>query len=325
MLAFALAVCGGRGGYRDAPRIALPAGPGMAAEGPVYQPPAEQAPAYRAQAELERPREAYRHAAPLTADLLPPTSPDVPPDAPQGAGPRGTSGEVREDVVGYAALMDGAPDARFGKVAVGVAHPSLPPGGFVEITSLDTGRTIVAMVVAQSGGGSVVALSPGAAQALGVGERAAVRVRTVDVGAQDQVALRSGQAASPRLDAPPALITALRRTLPAQTGRERRAIPARTTPARSTAPVLRAAAPAPAPIRAPIRARGTVGFYVQVAALSSAERAAALAQQLGGHVAAGGGLYRVQIGPFADMASAGRARDGATRCGYGGARIFHSE
>ena len=64
---------------------------------------------------------------------------------------------------------------------------------------------------------------------------------------------------------------------------------------------------------------------VQVAAVSSAARAQALAQELGGHVAAGGGIYRVQIGPFADMATAQRARDGAARRGYGDSRIFHTE
>lgn len=226
---------------------------------------------------------------------------------------------MRDDVVGYASLMAEPGDARFGNVAIGIAHPSLPPGGFVEVTSLDTGRTIVAMVVAPSAAGSIVALSPGAAQALGVGDRAAVRVRTINVSAQDQVALRSGQVASSRLDAPPALITALRRTLPAQPGRDHRSAQVRSTPARAVPPVYRVAS------SMATRARGESGFFVQVAALSSAKRAAALAQQLGGHVSAAGGLYRVQLGPYADMASTQRARDGVVRHGYGDAKIFHTE
>jgi rare lipoprotein A len=64
---------------------------------------------------------------------------------------------------------------------------------------------------------------------------------------------------------------------------------------------------------------------VQVAALSSAERAATLAHQLGGRVVPLGKLYRVQLGPFADSAQAQRARDGAARRGYGDARIVRSD
>lgn len=250
------------------------------------------------------------------ADPSPPASRVLPPDAPQGAGPRGTSGDVREDVVGYAAPMTGPGDARFANVAIGVAHPSLPPGEFVEVTSLDTGRTLVAMIVASSGGGPVVALSPGAAQALGVGDHAAVRVRTIVVSPQDRVALRSGRAASPRLDAPPALIAALRRKLPVPSARDRGQAP-RSTPPRISVP--RGVPPVPAGTAA-----GS-GFFVQVAALSSADRAAALARRLGGHVAATGALYRIQLGPYTDMASARRARDGAARRGYGDARVFHTE
>jgi rare lipoprotein A len=229
--------------------------------------------------------------------------------------------------------MTDAPEPRFAGVALGVAHPSLPAGTVVELTALDTGRTILAMVVARTSGEGVVALSPRAAQALGVGDPAAVRVRSVVAGPQDDRALRSGQAASPRLDAPPALLTALRRKLPASPapaqGTPRPPAPRVTTavprPA-ARAPLERAAVPRPAPVRAaapPPPARG--GVMVQVAALSSASRAAALAQQLGGRVVPLGKLYRVQLGPFSDTAQAQRARDGAARRGYADARIIHSD
>lgn len=278
MLALALAGCGTDGGYRSAPTD---------------------------------------NAPPPSADPLPPASRALPPDAPQGVGPRGTSGDVPEDVVGYAAPMTGPGDARFANVAIGVVHPSLPPGGFVEVTSLDTGRTLVAMIVASSGGGSVLALSPGAVQALGVGDHAAVRVRTIVVSPQDRVALRSGRAASPRLDAPPALIAALRRKLPVPSARDRGQAP-RSTPPRISVP--RGGAPAVS-----ARPAAGSGFFVQVAALSSADRATALARRLGGHVAATGALYRIQLGPYTDMASARRARDDVARLGYGDARVFHTE
>uniref|UniRef100_UPI0035C9BA73 SPOR domain-containing protein n=1 Tax=uncultured Sphingomonas sp. TaxID=158754 RepID=UPI0035C9BA73 len=258
-------------------------------------------------------------------------APDAPPEVAQAAGPRGTSGEVREDLVGYASVMTEPPEARFAGVTIAVAHPSLPAGTLVELTALDTGRTILAMVVARASGVGVVALSPGAAQALGVGERAGVRVRTVVASPQDDRALRSGQAASQRLDAPPTLLTALRRKLP-QGALVPNVTPARPIPVRGAAPSAHppvprlVPVPRPAPVRAPAAlppARG--GLMVQVAALSSAPRATALAQQLGGRVVPLGKLYRVQLGPFGDTASAQRARDGAARRGYADARIIHTD
>lgn len=261
---------------------------------------------------------------------------DVPPELAQGSGPRGTSGEVHEDGVGYAATLAGPPEGRWANVVIGVGHPTLAPGTPVELTALDSGRTIVAMVVAPSSG-AVVALSPGAAQALGVGDHAGVRVRTVVTSPQDLRALQAGQAASPRLDAPPTLLVALRHKLPS----ERVA----TVPRVPSRPAVSAIRPAPAPqrpapvkprpvpeIEPPVRAKPAAvqvsargGLMVQIAALSSAERAAALAKQLGGRVVPLGKLYRVQLGPFADSAAAQRARDGAARRGYADARIFHTD
>ncbi|MEG3175180.1 SPOR domain-containing protein [Sphingomonas sp. RB3P16] len=262
----------------------------------------------------------------------------VPPEVAQSAGPRGTSGETQDDSVVYAGALAAPGEGRFAGVAIGVAHPRLALGSPVELTALDTGRTIVAMVVATGD----IALSPGAGQALGVGARAAVRLRSVVAAPQDLLALRSGQAASPRLDAPPTLLAALRRKLPAAAATSRaadRAPPVRAV--RPREPLVRAeperAAPEtarPAPVRpkppvqppvkpAPVAPRG--GLVVQVAALSSSERAAALAKQLGGRVVALGKLYRVQLGPFGDSASAQRARDGAARRGYGDARILHTD
>lgn len=283
-------------------------------------------------------------AAVLQRDLRDPTlpsdsaapPPDVPPEVAQGTGPRGTSGEVHDDGVGYAAMLASPPDGRFANVTLGVGHPTLAPGTPVELTALDTGRTIVALVVASSSG-AVVALSPGAAQALGVGDHAGVRVRTTIAAPQDLGALRAGQAASPRLDAPPTLLAALRRKLPAERTMAppraaMRPAPGASRPAPSVAhpaPVKSRAVPATEPpVRAkptpaPVPARG--GLMVQVAALSSAERAAGLAKQLGGRVVPLGKLYRVQLGPFADTAAAQRARDGAARRGYADARIFHTD
>lgn len=259
-------------------------------------------------------------SGPATVQIQRPS--DLPPEVADTRGPRGTSGEAHDDGVGYATMMAELPEARWSNVAVGVGYAGLAPGTLVELTALDSGRTIVALVVGRETGGGLVALSPGAAQALGVGELAPVRVRSVVTSPQDEMALRSGRAASARLDAPPALLTALRRKLPVRAAPQRATTPARAPtrpPARATAP-----APAPAPA-APPSQRATGGFYVQVAALSSAARASALARDLGGRVAASGGLYRVQLGPFTSSAEAARARDGVARRGYGDARILHSD
>ena len=307
LLGLLLAGCGG--GYGVGPAIALPPGSALAGAPGAGQ--------RRIDVAGDRvPMNPELSSAAAIAQVPRPS--DVPPEVSGNRGPRGTSGETHDDGVGYAALMAEQPEARWSNVAVGVGYAGLPAGALVELTALDTGRTIVALVVAREAGGGLVALSPGAAQALGVGDRAAVRVRSVVSSPQDEMALRSGRSASARLDAPPALLTALRRNLPGGSAPQRATIPTR-APAR---PPVRAAASVP--VAAPSQ-RAVGGWYVQVAALSSSARATALARDLGGRVAASGGLYRVQLGPFAHSADAVRARDGVARRGYGDARILHSE
>ncbi|MDP5278422.1 SPOR domain-containing protein [Sphingomonas sp. DG1-23] len=227
-------------------------------------------------------------------------------------GPRGSSqrapGEQRYDEVGYAAVEDP------GTGVTGV-HASLPVDTLVEVTSLDNGRTIVALVNATDPGAArPITLSAGAARALGHDGSATipVRVRRVAAAPGDLLALRAGNPAPARPDTPPVLLNALRKHLgaPARAPATTSAEPARPAPARA-APVVRAPRPA---------ARGN--FWVQVAALSNARNAQALAQRLGGSVKQGGGLYRVQLGPFATRAQADAARGGAARAGYGDARVL---
>jgi len=253
---------------------------------------------------------------------------------PEGAGPRGTSGEQRYDAVGFAGVGDRAGDPQ----AITASTDALAQGSFVELTALDSGKTIVALVSGHGTGGGVVGLSPGAARLLGVdGGSAAVRVRGVTPTPQDQVALRGGRSAGSRLDAPPSLLTALRKRLPA--GAPARVVQrpqpitrpttqpgASYAPPRDSAP-LPEPARRPAPSYAPPRAApapAASGWYVQVAALSSLERAQALAASLGGgRVVSNGGIHRVQIGPYGNATTAAQARDDAARRGYGGARIVH--
>ena len=250
---------------------------------------------------------------PLATSTAPDRPAPLPPEAGDASGPAGTSGQgaTRYDAVGYASwygedtpgtTASGTP---FDPQAITAAHRTLPLGSVAEVTALDTGRTILVLVNDRgpSRPDREIDLSRAAAQALGTDTNplAPVRVRAVTASPQDAAALAQGRPAAARLDAPPALLAALRRDL--------KTYRAPTPPPRTRAP--RAAAPLEA------------GRYiVQVAAFSSQDRAAALAKALNGRVEPGGGLHRVRLGPFADAASAERARDGAARRGYGYAQII---
>jgi rare lipoprotein A len=149
-------------------------------------------------------------------------------------------------------------------------------------------------------------LSAGAARLLGYSnmQTIPVRIRRVNPPPYDQSAVRAGRAAAPRPDTPPVLLNALRKHLPG----------GGSASAASSAPVRSA----PAQARAPAGR----GYFVQVAALSNGRNAQALAQSMGGFVKPGGGLYRVQLGPFASQAQAEAARQRAAGAGYGDARVF---
>lgn len=205
------------------------------------------------------------------------------------------------DGVGRAILTRGDADGVAG------LHATLPVGSAAEVTALETGRTILVRIDGSTDGIGEIALRPAAAALLGVSEGAAVRVRAAIASPSDAAALAAGRAAAPRMDAPPALLAALRR----RTGPQ----PA---PARAPAPTRIAVAKA-----APSASRAaTERFRVQVAAVSSQARAKEIAGALGGSVEPAGRLWRVRLGPFADPAAARRARDGAARRGYADAQVL---
>jgi rare lipoprotein A len=269
---------------------------------------------------------------------------DIPPEVAASTGPRGTSGEAqRYDTVGYASWygeeMQGSRTAsgqKFVPSAISAAHRTVPLGSIVEVTALDTGRTILVLVNDRGPGqrNLEIDLSRGAAQLLGVNATAPVRVRLVSASPPDQMALRSGHAASPRIDAPQALLIALRhklppRTAPVPTPKPR---PGRAARPMADVPVAREA-PKPGSVAAPQIARApmiespnraTSGLFVQVAALSNEAKAKALATQLRGRVQRVGAIYRIQVGPFANTTSAKAARDDVARRGYGDARIVQT-
>ena len=299
------------------------------------------------------------YATPTRAALAAPND-GPPPEVARSTGPTATSGSVSFDQVGRIGGWAGQDVGQ----AVFLAHPTLPVGSFVEITALDSGRTISAVVMA-TGGGAVGDLSPNGLTQLGIQAGDGVRVRAATPPPPDQTALRSGHPATLRISAPTSLLTALRQRLTAPgTGPAPRiaTVPSRSAahpaaphapaggapganyaapprgasqprpaPARPVAPPTRnattprpASAPAVQPQRAAPAVRG--GWFVQVAALSNAQRAHALVGQVGGgRVVQSGAIYRVQAGPYANAAAAARARDGIVRRGYAGARVVSGD
>ncbi|MCP1471391.1 rare lipoprotein A [Sphingobium sp. OAS761] len=117
------------------------------------------------------------------------------------------------DMLGYASWYGSesgsrtANGERFRAKWVTAAHTTLPLPSYVEVTALDTGRTILVRVNDRgpfAGRGRIIDLSRGAADALGVRAQGhvAVRVRLVDPPEKDRARLRKGDAARerPRVD-----------------------------------------------------------------------------------------------------------------------------
>ncbi len=113
------------------------------------------------------------------------------------------------DEVGYAVA-----DPQ-GGAGVTVAHRTLPMPSYIEITALDTGKTILARVERRGPmtGNGAVALSAGAQAQLEVAEGAPIRVRRVNPIEADRAKLRMGEVAPLRMKTPKSLLTVLKRKL----------------------------------------------------------------------------------------------------------------
>jgi rare lipoprotein A len=112
------------------------------------------------------------------------------------------------DEVGYAAVDGGA--------GVTGSHHTLPLPSYVEVTSLETGKTILVRLERRgpTDGDAVVALSRAALAQLGAGAGDPVRVRRVNPPEEERAALRAGRTAPPRMDTPASLVAVLKRKLP---------------------------------------------------------------------------------------------------------------
>jgi len=99
---------------------------------------------------------------------------------------------------------------------VSIGNARLPVPSFVELTNLNSGKTILAVVSASIAPGRELAtLSPQAMALLGsdISQSLPVRVRRINPSEQEKAALLGGQKVGDRLDTPAILLTALRRKL----------------------------------------------------------------------------------------------------------------
>jgi rare lipoprotein A len=139
-------------------------------------------------------------------------------------------------------------------------HHTLPFPSYVEVTSLETGRTILVRLEGRGPMGSnhLVALSPAAMEQIGAAPDTPVRVRRVNAPELHRAHLRDGQAAPIRMDTPMGLVEVLRRRLPAEGSASLQAeaeltpsLPAVAAAPAQPMPPLAEAAPDPAPAPEP--------------------------------------------------------------------------
>jgi len=233
----------------------------------------------------------------------------------------------------YGDELSGRPTAngeRFRPSGISAAHRTLPLPSYVEVTALQTGRTILVRINDRGpfAGDRIIDLSVGAARQLGIVEQgtAPVRVRRVQPTESDRARLRAGQLAQQRLQTSPQLLAALR----TQFERGGGIIPQATPSPDAPAPTGRAGvdwqvedAPQSAPRSTPAAAGS---YYVQLGAFSSAanaQRMASRAQSLGTvRIVSAGNIRRVRLGPYPSQAGANQAQARARSAGFSDARVF---
>ncbi|MDE2436001.1 MAG: SPOR domain-containing protein [Sphingomonadales bacterium] len=106
--------------------------------------------------------------------------------------------------------------------AISGAHRTLPLPSYVEVTSLETGKTILVRIERRGpvAGAGLIELSPGAAAQIGLvgSAKPGVRVRRVNPPEVERATLRQGQVAPARMDTPKSLLAVLQRKLDQQMG-----------------------------------------------------------------------------------------------------------
>jgi rare lipoprotein A len=177
------------------------------------------------------------------------------------------------------------------------AHRTLPLQSYVEVTALDTGKTILVRINDRGPyhGNRLIDLSLGAARQLGMvghGSRM-VRIRQVDPSEGDKLALRRGQSVRVRAMMNGGDLDRLR-------DRNNWSAPAST---RATLPV------------------GGGPYFIRVATFSSKNRAESMAGRLDAKLFEADGLYQVRLGPYADANKVNAALAPLAAKGYPDVRI----
>lgn len=229
------------------------------------------------------------------------------------------------DAVGRSSLGDA------GGAGISIAHKTLPLPSYAEVTSLESGRTVLVRVERRGPmtNERLLELSPGAAAQLGViTDGTPVRVRRVNPPEIERAALRSGRQAPERMETPKSLVAVLLRRLdgtppaPPAVKPEPETRPAAPTPAPAPTPSPTPKPPTPKPVAAPAASPAAQGnLVVQVGAYSTRERADRAAAAVDGKVEPVGKLFRVRIGPLASQGEADAALAKARTAGYSDARI----
>lgn len=264
------------------------------------------------------------------------------------------------DEVGYASWygeeLSGNQTANgeiFNPQGISAAHKTLPLPSYVEVTALDTGRTILVRVNDRGpfANDRLIDLSHGAAKQLGINQDGAsgVRVRKVTPNEQERAVLRMGAPATERIATPDSLLLILRKNL-AKLPRPATPVRQTTAPGVSTPSKGSTAGPTPSPAAGkrdgrfiiegagrPVAAENSVGdnyvgglagsFVVQVAAFSDKSRAETLATKIGAKVMADGtrSIWRVRYGPYSNEKDAQAGLAQAQQRGYSGARILRAD
>jgi rare lipoprotein A len=221
----------------------------------------------------------------------------------------------------------------FSSTAITAAHKTLPLPSYVEVTALDTGRTILVRINDRGPmtNERLIDLSEGAARQLGIVERnvSGVRVRRVNPPEAERSALRSGVAASARMDTPESLLKVLREKLAKQAPPIAPSVAAAKTAPAKTKPekVATAIEPKTSKNKAQPQPAASTAYVVQVAAFASRNSADALAKKLNAQVAStpDGKLHRVRFGPFTDEKAAQSALGEARKRGYPQARLLRDQ
>ena len=153
--------------------------------------------------------------------------------------------QLNYDAVGHASVGDAS------LVGVTGAHKTLPLPSYIEVTALDSGKTILVRLERRGpmSNETLLELSPAAATQLGLapGSRAPIRMRRVNPPEQERSALRQDRTVTPRMETPEALLKVLRRKLAEQSPLMP---PSATPPPMPTSPPVTAPKAATAPDKA---------------------------------------------------------------------------